>query len=112
MAQTKTALSFDDATFDVVRARARINRFLFSQAGSHFSAGEPVLDASKAEWKIPILLVTPGLIVGEVGQAMVAQTTHEIISHTPIEKLHEAAEALRRLHHAEIEAAFLRARKA
>lgn len=103
MAQAKAALSFDDATFDPVRVRARVNRVLFSQAGSHFSAGEPILDASKAEWRIPIQLVTPGLVVGEVGLAVVAQSTHEITSHTPIEQLHTAAEELRKLHHAEIE---------
>ncbi len=112
MAQAKTALTFDDATLAPVRVRARINRFLFSQAGSYFSAGEPILDASKAEWVIPILMVTPGLIVGEAGQAVVSQPTQELISHTPIEQLHTTAAELRRLHHAEIEAAFLRARKA
>ena len=55
-------------------------------------------------------MITPGLIVGEVGQAIVAQLTREIVNHTPVEQLHAAAEELRKLHHVEIEAAFLRAR--
>jgi hypothetical protein len=112
MAQAKTALSFDDATFDPVRVRARVNRFLFSRAGSHFAAGEPALNVADGEWKIPILLITPGLIVGEVGHAVVTQETHEITSHTPVEELQATAQELRKLRHAEIEAAFLRARKA
>ncbi len=108
---TRGALAINEMTMDEVRARARVNRFLFSQAGSHFAAGDPQLDAAKAQWKVPILMITPGLIVGEVGEAVVAQQTREIISHTAIEQLHAAAEKLREQRHAEIEAAFLRARK-
>jgi hypothetical protein len=88
-----------------------VNRFLLSQAGSHFAAGEPELDAANAQWKVPILMITPGLIVGGVGEAIVTQQAREIVSHTAIEQMHVKAGELRRERHAEIEAAFLRARK-
>jgi hypothetical protein len=84
---------------------------LLSQVGSNFSAGEPELDAANAQWRVPVLMITPGLIVGEVGEAVVAQQTREIISHTAIEQMRAAAGELRELHAAEIEAAFLRAKK-
>jgi hypothetical protein len=97
---------------EIVRVRARVNRFLLSQVGSHFAAGEPQLDAAHAQWRVPILMITPGLIVGEVGEAVIAQQTREIINHTAIEQIHSKAVELRKQHHAEIEAAFLLARKA
>jgi len=108
---SKSATTLSEATMEIVRVRARVNRFLLSQVGSNFSASEPELDAANAQWRVPILMITPGLIVGEVGEAVVAQQTREIISHTAIEQMHAAAVELRRQHHAEIEAAFLRARK-
>jgi hypothetical protein len=108
---SKTVVATNQATMEIVRVRARVNRFLLSQVGSHFAAGEPKLDAAKAQWLVPILMITPGLIVGETGEAIVEQQTREIISHTPIEQLYAAAKKLREQHHAEIEAAFLQARK-
>jgi hypothetical protein len=96
---------------DAMRASARVNRFLLSQVGTNFAAGDPILDAAKAEWLAPILMITPGLVVGQVGEAIVSQETLEIISHTSIEQIHAAAITLRERHKDEIEAAFLRARK-
>jgi hypothetical protein len=110
MAVTNLAVS-TEPTMDAMRASARVNRFLLSQAGTNFAAGDPVLNAAKAEWRIPILMITPGLVVGQVGEAVVAQDTLEIISHTAIEQIHAAAMTLRERHKDEIEAAFLRARK-
>jgi len=108
---TKSASVIHETAMEAARVRARVNRFLLSQVGSHFAAGEPALDAAKAQWQVPVLMITPGLIVGEVGEAVVSQQTREIISHTAVEQLHAAAGELRKQHHAEIEAAFLRARK-
>jgi len=109
--RTKSASTVREITEKYADTRARVNRFLFSQVGSQFSAGEPGLDAAKEQWQVPILLITPGLIVGQVGEAVVSQRTREIISHTPIEQIHAAAGELRELHAEEIEAAFLRAKK-
>ncbi len=106
--QNRNAAAASETLMDAARVRVRVNRFLLSQAGSHFAAGEPALDAVKAQWRVPILMITPGLIVGEVGEAIVAQRMREIISHTAIEQLHAAAEKLRKRHYAEIEAAFRR----
>jgi hypothetical protein len=88
---SKSVAITNETTMEAVRVRARVNRFLLSQAGSHFGAGEPRPDASNAQWQVPILMITPGLIVGEVGEAVVAQQTREIISHTAIEQLHARA---------------------
>jgi hypothetical protein len=109
--QKKSALAIRDMTMKNVDVRASVNRFLLSQVGSQFAAGEPALDVAEEQWQVPILMITPGLIVGQVGEAIVSQHTHEIICHTPAEQIYKAAGKLRKLHHAEIKAAFLRARR-
>lgn len=108
---SQSVTAANEMTMTVARVRARVNRFLFSQAGTHFAAGEPNFDAIKEQWSVPILMITPGLVVGEVGEAIVAHPTREVISHTPIDQLHAAAGNLREKHHVEIEAAFIHARK-
>jgi hypothetical protein len=93
------------------QARACVNRFLLSEVGSQFCAGEPALDVLKEAWRVPILLITPGLSVGQVGEAQVHFQTRELISHTAVESIFAAAERLRKRHHAAIKTAFLQARK-
>ena len=93
-----------------MQVRARVNRFLLSQVGSQFCAGEPELDVRKEIWSVPILLITPGFVAGQVGEAVVHAQTREIESHTPIEQIHAGAGQLRKRHHAAIKTAFLRAR--
>jgi hypothetical protein len=109
--RTKSALAISEMTMETIDIRACVNRFLLSQVGSQFAAGEPELDAAEEQWQVPILMITPGLIVGQVGEAVVSQQTGEIVSHTPAEQIYAAAGKLRKRHHAEIKAAFLRARK-
>mgnify|MGYP000863210518 CR=1 FL=1 len=94
-----------------IKARARVNRFLFSQVGTQFSAGEAALDVDKNLWRMPILLITPGFIAGQVGEAAVSLHDLEIIAHTEIEKMHKVAMKLRKKYDSEIKAAFLRARR-
>ena len=98
-------------TATAAQARARVNRFLLSQVGSQFCAGEPELNAMKQVWLVPILMVTPGFVAGQVGEAVVNAQTREIESHTDIEQIYSEADKLRKRHHAEIKAAFVRARK-
>ena len=93
------------------QARARVNRFLLSEVGSQFCAGEPELDVVRERWLIPILMVTPGFTAGQVGEAVVHFHTREIVSHTDIKRLYAAAGRLRRRDHAAIKTAFLRARE-
>jgi hypothetical protein len=89
-----------------VQARARVNRFLLSEVGSQFCAGQPELEVSKEIWCVPILLVTPGFVAGQVGAAVVQARTREIQSHTPTKEIHAAADRLRKRHHAAIKTAF------
>lgn len=110
MARLKTIANIG-LTWDEVKVRASVNRILLSQIGSQFAAGEPDLDVEAEQWQVPILMITPGLVVGQVGLAIVDQQTCEIVSHTPAEQIYEAAGELRKLHHAEIKAAFLQARR-
>ena len=93
------------------QARACVNRFLLSAVGSQFCAGEPELDVLRELWQVPILLITPGLSVGQVGEAQVHYQTRELISHTAVESLHVAADRLRKRHHVAIKTAFLQARE-
>ena len=92
-------------------ARARVNRFLLSEIGSQFCAGDPELDALNEIWRVPILLVTPALIVGQVGEAAVHPVTRVLQSFTPILEIHASAEKLRKRRNAAIKSAFLQATK-
>lgn len=105
------AIQISNSQLSQAQARARVNRFLLSQAGSQFCASDPEPDMLLEIWRIPILLVTPGFVVGQVGEAEVNMSTGEIDSHTAIEQLQASAEKLRKRHHAAIEAAFIRAGK-
>ncbi len=91
------------------QARARVNRFLLSEVGSQFAAGEAEIDRVTNDWNIPILLVTPGFVAGQVGEACVSWRTNEITHHTAAEQIYAAAEILKKRHDAEIQAAFLQA---
>jgi len=63
------------------------------------------------KWSVPILLVTPGYVAGQVGEATINLNTGELQDHTGIEQIYLSADRLRKRHHAAIEAAFLRARE-
>ena len=105
---TKTTAIIGHQSVTAIKARARVNRFLFSQVGTQFSAGEAELDADQDLWRMPILLVTPGFVAGQVGEAAVSLHTLEIIAHTEIEKMKKAAVKLSKEYDSEIKAAFLR----
>ncbi|HLG16391.1 MAG TPA: hypothetical protein VJH03_18070 [Blastocatellia bacterium] len=92
-------------------ARARVNRFLLSEVGSQFCAGDPELDVAGENWRVPILLVTPGLVVGRVGEASVDSSTRELADHTEVSNIYASAEKLRKRRIAAIKSAFLRARE-
>ena len=82
-----------------------------SNAGSLFCAGEPELDVIRQHWRVPVLMVTPGFIAGQVGEIIVDWHTREILSYTSIEEMYAIADKLRKRNHAAIKTAFLRARK-
>jgi hypothetical protein len=109
--QSKNLAYVSAETMSAVQARARVNRFLLSEVGSQFCAGQPEFEVLRETWCVPILLVTPGFVAGQVGAAMVQGRTREIESHTPTGEIYAAAERLRRRHHAAIKTAFLRARE-
>ena len=93
------------------QARACVNRFLLAEAGSQYCAGVSELDVLRGLWQIPVMLVTPGLTVGQVGEAQVNFQTRELMSHTAVASLHIAADRLRKRNHAAIKTAFLQTRK-
>lgn len=99
------------ATLNATQARARVNRFLLSQIGSQFCAGDAALDVLHEKWTVPILLVTPGYVAGQVGEATINLNTGELQDHTDTQQIYIAADKLRKRHHAAIKAAFLRARE-
>ena len=103
------SVTIADLLVTEVQARARVNRFLLSQIGSQFCAGEPEFDMAKNCWRVPVLLVTPGIIVGQVGEALVNPTTREIFSHTDQAVIYAAAEKLRKQKNAAIKTTFLQA---
>ncbi|MEW6128774.1 MAG: hypothetical protein AB1757_17185 [Acidobacteriota bacterium] len=96
---------------NAAQARARVNRLLLSQVGSQFCAGEPEPDAIKEHWRVPILFVTPGMVVGQVGEAIINLNTLELKSCTNHKQIHEAADRLRKKHHAAIKTAFIQTGK-
>jgi hypothetical protein len=111
MRREKSIRSVRRATLDAAQARARVNRFLLSQVGSQFCAGDPELNVLREKWSVPILLVTPGFVAGQVGEASINLKTGELEGHSDTEQIYVAAEGLRKRHHAAIKAAFIRARK-
>jgi len=94
-----------------VQARATVNRFLLSQVGSQFCAGEAELNALTGFWRVEALFATPGFVAGPTGEAVVNAQTREIESRTDVQQIHAAAETLRKRSHAAIKTAFLRSRK-
>jgi hypothetical protein len=111
MRRQKSITSVRKATLDAAQARALVNRFLLSQVGSQFCAGDPELNVLREKWNVPILLVTPGFVAGQVGEASISLSTGELEGHSGMESIYLAAEELRKRHHAAIKAAFIRARK-
>jgi len=93
------------------QARALVNRFLLSQVGSQFCAGDPLLDEDNQNWCVPILFVTPGFMAGQVGEATISLDTGEMQVSTGVEEMYVAADKLRKRHDAAIKAAFLRTRR-
>ena len=100
-----------EALITPLQARAGVNRFLLSQVGSQFCAGDPQLDVVEGVWRVPIVMITPGFVAGQVGEAAINAETRQIESHTDIDQIHIAADKLRKRHHAAIKTAFLQARK-
>ena len=111
MRRQRSIRSFAKTALNASQARARLNRFLLSEVGSQFCAGEPDLDVTREKWSVPILLVTPGFVVGKVGAASINLSTGDLEGHSDIEKMLLAADELRKRHHAAIKAAFLGARE-
>lgn len=107
MRQSRNLALASDAQVSGVQVRAGVNRFLLSQVGSQFCAGDAELDVLKQTWRVPILMVTPGFVAGEVGDAIVQAYNTKITTHTDIEEMYAAAEQLRKRHHAAIKTAFL-----
>jgi len=106
--QSRNLALASDAQVSVAQVRVCVNRFLLSQVGSQFCAGEAELDVLKQTWRVPILMVTPGFIAGEVGEATVQAYNCQIAKHTNAEEIYAAADKLRNRHHAAIKTAFLR----
>ncbi len=111
MRRQRSINSVGRATLDAAHVRARVNRFLLSEVGSQFCAGDAELDVLRENWSVPILLVTPGFVAGQVGEAKINLNTGEMEDHTDTEQIYLSADKLRKRHHAAIKAAFLRARE-
>ena len=109
--QSRNLALASDAQVSGAQVRASVNRFLLSQVGSQFCAGEAELDVLKQTWCVQILMVTPGFIVGEVGEATVQAYNCQIVKHTDAEEIYAAADQLRKRQQAAIKTAFLRTRK-
>ena len=60
-----------EALITALQARAGVNRFLLAQVGSQFCAGDPQLDVAETVWRVPIEMITPGFVAGQVGEAVI-----------------------------------------
>jgi hypothetical protein len=108
MRRQRSIRSFAKTALNASQALARLNRFLLSEVGSQFCAGDPDLDVTREKWSIPILLVTPGFVAGQVGEASINLNTGEMEDHTNREQIYLSADKLRKRHHAAIKAGFQR----
>src|SRR6185295_16252936 len=98
-------------SFDADDIHGRVNGALMSRAGTVYCAGTPSLSEDGRTWSVPILYATPGFVAGQVGEALVNASTEEVLSLTDIDLLHKQGKKLGKQYSAEIDAAFLRARK-
>jgi len=111
MRREKSITPSQEEMLNALQARARVNRFLLSQIGSQFCAGDPELDVLGAQWCVPILFVTPGFVAGQVGRVTISSSSGELQDWTDKEEVYSSADELRKRHHVAIKAAFLRARE-
>jgi hypothetical protein len=88
-----------------LEAEAVSSLFLSDNLPDRFTAGAPRLDAEHDVWRVPVLLAYPVIgPVGETGQITVSTRSKEILSHTPVDRMQEAAGTLYDQHRDEIEA--------
>ncbi len=67
--------------------------------------GEPRLDAVAQVWRVPVVLAYPGLgVLGELGEVLVSVGHAQIVGHTPIAEIKQAALALAEQHRDAIKA--------
>jgi hypothetical protein len=68
-------------------------------------AGGPTLTATGEQWRVPVMLAYPFLLVGEVGEVFLAADSGEVLSHTSVSIMKANAKRLGMTHRAEISAA-------
>jgi prevent-host-death family protein len=75
-----------------IRAQALASLFLSDHLPDRISASSPNLDPSTQAWRVPVTLSYPGLgMLGKVGEIIVSAVKEEILSHTSIEEMRNAA---------------------
>jgi hypothetical protein len=90
-----------------VEIEAIANEWLDEHLSDRFVASRPVPDTS--QWRVPVLLAYPGIVVGQVGEMWIS-FEGEVVKTTDPDLMKSNAQTLAQMHHAEIEAAFLRTR--
>jgi hypothetical protein len=90
-----------------LQAQATANLFLSDHLPDRFTADQPQLIAADNIWRVPIILVYPGMgSIGCVGDVRISTTEEKVISHTPLEEMKQMAQQLYDTHRDAIEAAF------
>jgi hypothetical protein len=89
---------------------SQANLWLTHHVGDRVFAETARVTPDHRWWYVPVLLVYPGIVVGQVGELWLDAESGEVVSHTDIDQMTKQVKRLYRRHHAEIKAAFLQTR--
>jgi hypothetical protein len=90
------------------QAQAAANQFLSNYLSDRFTADQAHLRKTGDSWQVPVILAYPIIgSVGQVGEIWVSTATEQVVFHTPVDEMRQAATRLYKAHCHEIEAAFL-----
>jgi hypothetical protein len=84
--------------------------WLWQHLPDRFGPAEPIFDDKTQQWRVPVVLAYPGIVIGQVGEIMIDAQTGQVVAHTETEEMKALGLKLGRKHRAKVRAAFLRTR--
>jgi hypothetical protein len=77
-------IASNDSTVTELQARSAVNLFLSDHLPDRFTADQPILNAARDTWHLPVILGYPVIgSIGQVGEVLISTQVEEILFHTP-----------------------------
>jgi hypothetical protein len=86
--------------------------WLWDHLPDRFGPADPAFDDQEQQWRVPVVLAYPGIVIGQVGEIVIDAQSGQVVAHTDIEEIKALGLKLGRKHRAQVRAAFLRTRNA